>query len=149
MKAIYNKFFRAFVFDPSLKMWGLILIGLLGALFIQLRIVGGQLETLRQVKAERSLVQRIPSMEKTIRDNTIVTAGGGHSPAKVELRLEGITIQEGSPYALIDGIVYGEGDFIGNYTVEKILMEPGGGGQASLKDKETQEMKILYVPPPK
>ena len=140
-----NKFVRAILFDRQVRARGVKLIVGLAGLFILANIVGGQSRTLRQVKTNRALVQKIPSLEKAVRDHTIVTQDLT-TIGKVQLILQGATIQEGAPYALIDGVVYGEGDTIGNDLIEKIIMEPGGGGQVTLKNKETQEIKMLYVP---
>ena len=143
---MYNKFVRAFLFDPKLRSQTLFFAGGFIVILFQLKIIGTQIKELSRAQSQKALVAKIPSLEKTVRAHTIMTENM-NKLAKVQLILEGATIKEGVPYALIGGIVYAEGDTIGNYTVEKILMDEGG--KAILKDQETQEIKILHVPMPK
>ena len=87
-----NKFVRAILFDRQVRARGVKLIVGLAGLFILANIVGGQSRTLRQVKTNRALVQKIPSLEKAVRDHTIVTQDLT-TIGKVQLILQGATIQ--------------------------------------------------------
>ena len=141
-----NKFLRSLPSDPQLALKVLIFIFCSVGFFAEYKIFWGVKKEFNQVKSQSLLVQRIPSMEQTIRDHTVVTEMGTELK-KFQFNLYGTLIREGVPYALIDGTNYAEGDAIGNYTVEKILMEHGG--QVILRNKETQEEKTLVVPMPK
>jgi hypothetical protein len=146
MNSKYYKILRAFLVDPQLQVRGLVLLTLVVIFLFQAKAIGNQSKAIRQVNDQKALVAKIPAMEKTIQANTIVT-GHLNTVTKVAFNLEGTTIREGVPYALIDGVVYAEGDTIGNYKIETIILEQGG--QVTLRDEKTQEIKVLYVPPPK
>jgi hypothetical protein len=143
MKKITHKYIRTFLMDRPFQGRGVAMVALVAILLTGLQVTGNQLKNIQNMKAKKALVERIPEMEKKIRTHTSVT-GEGTSLSKINFNLEGVTIKEGIPYALIDGVAYGVGDTIGTYTVENILMEQGG--RVDLKNKETQENKTLYVP---
>ena len=134
----FSKFLRT---DTLLRSKILIFAACIVVLLIQLKIFGSKAAQVAQAKAQKDLVQRIPSMEKSIQARA--TAVNEQNLAKVVLHLEGTTIREGVPYALIDGVVYAQGDSVGNYSVEEIVM--GKVGKVTLKNKEKEEIKILYV----
>ena len=134
----FSKFSRI---DPLLRSKILIFAACVVVLLIQLKIFGSKAVQVSQAKAQKDLVQRIPSMEKSIQARTIVI--DERNMAKKELHLEGTTIREGIPYALIDGVVYAQGDSVDNYSVEEIVM--GKVGKVTLKNNKTQEIKILVV----
>ena len=137
---IYQKFVRFLVLDRPLQMRFLACGVCLVILVIQLRISGAQSRQLAALKAQKSLIAQIPVMERMIRANTVITSEQNGQIVPLKYKLEGITVTDGVPYALIDGIVYAEGDTVGIYQVEKLLMN-----EMTLKNSETQETKILHV----
>ena len=135
------QFFKFSRIDPLLRSKIFIFAACVVVLLIQLKIFGSKAVQVSQAKAQKDLVQRIPSMEKSIQARAIVI--DEQNMAKREIHLEGTTIREGIPYALIDGVVYAQGDSVDNYSVEEIVM--GKVGKVTLKNNKTQEIKILVV----
>ncbi len=137
-----NKFIRFFILESQFRFKFIILIIAVMIMALQFKTNQLQKKQLRQIKMEQALVMRIPEMERIIQANTVRTMAETRPKVqvtKVEFVLEGIRIQDGTSYALIDGIICEEGDVLGDYIVVKITRD-----SVILEDKSTQEVKELH-----
>ena len=149
---IVTKILRLMVYElPFLLRTLIIFIGF-GIVALELKVVQEQSRQYAQINNEKALVMRIPEMEKTIRAHTIrVMAVEAEHPnpqpqvqiAKIEFDLQGTSIKDGVPYALIDERIYKEGDMLGDYTVTEITR-----GSVKLENPLTKETKNLLLPQP-
>ncbi len=115
-----------------------ILIVCVVVMAIELKIFFGQGHKLSKLKLEKRLVESITGMEKTILAHTVRTADKTQL-SKVEFIFRGTIFKNGIPYALIDDMVYAEGDSIGEYTVARITRNG-----TTLENKFTREIRKLY-----
>ena len=136
-----NKFFRFFFVEGQFRLKS-------GLFFIFLFIIGLQFQILQieerqlaKLRAQKNLVMRIKEMEKVVEVNTVRTLLGKkpHVPiAGIKYHLTGTSITDSVPYAIIDDLIYTEGDTIGEYTVVKIAKD-----SAVLESRLTKKVKKL------
>ena len=88
-------------------------------------------------KKEKDLIARIPEMEQMVRVNFLTP----ESAVKVVYDLQGTSIKNGVPYALIDGNIFKQGDRIGPFEITEITARI-----VRFQNPLTQEVKELTLP---
>jgi len=133
-----NKYYRIFIVEKQYRA-KMVAAAVFFALIIAVNaLAGAGKKSLATVKAEKELAMNIPIMEKLISGKTQQRVV---RPVEVEegpLNLEGTFVQNGVPYALINGTVLSKGDFLGDYEVVNIDF-----GVAVLDNQKTKERKVL------
>ena len=132
-----GKYFRFFIIEAQFRTRLILIVIFLVACFL----LQGHLKILKikaqQVTKEKELVQKINEMEKIasrLNKPSIVK----NDPS--EFKLGGTTNQNGTYYAIINGDVLKQGDYIHDFVVAKIAM-----GEAVLENKTTLERRNLYL----
>ena len=139
-----NKFLRLIINEPSFLLRLLVILVCLGVITSEQRFIQTQSQQDMELKKEKALVMRIAELEKTLRAHTITTAAiAPVQIAKIEFVLQGTSIQNGVPQALIDERIYQQGDFLGDYRIIEIIY-----GTVTLENPLTKETKILHLPQP-
>jgi len=138
MTVMSNKFIRFFIFESQSRMIFLGLVVGVAITGMQLKVLGNQQLQIKKVTAEKQLVGRILDMEKIVRANTIKTATKTQL-SKIDFVFRGTILKNGISYALIDDMVFAQGDSIGEYAVIKITQ-----GETVIENRSTKEIKKLY-----
>ncbi len=117
-----------------------------GILFTQVKAVQQQAREYAKLTKEKGLIARIPEMKNKIHTHTLMTMPPEQLKIQineVEFTLEGTSIEDGIPFALIDGTIYKEGDIIKDYRIVEIKH-----GSITLENTSTKEIKKFSLPQP-
>ena len=137
---IIKKILRLVVRQPAFLMRVLIIFIFLVVIVSEILVSWSQSQQYAKAKQELALVKSIPDMEKKIRPSSI-SANSSPVLVKESIVLEGTSIQNGIPYALIGGVIYQTGDNVGDYRITDIQR-----GSVTLEDSSTHGKKFLSLP---
>ena len=147
---IFKKILRLIIHEQPFLLRALLIFFLIGTILAEAKVRQRQSEQYAQFKKQKDLVMQIPAMEDTVRAHTItVMAAEAERPhpqpqvAKIEFDLQGTSIKNGTPFALIDKRIYKQGDYMGLYEVVTITR-----GSVLLRNHVTQDTKTLTLPRP-
>ena len=133
-----TKYFRILLVEKQYRP-KIIIVAILLVLAIAFNVLAGaRKKALGPVKAEKELVMNIAIMEKLIASKTQVRVVRPKEMEEGPMNLEGTFVQNGVPYALINGTVLSKGDFLGDYQIIDIDF-----GVAVLDNLKTKERKVL------
>ena len=138
-----NKFFRFFSLEPQFRFKAVIFLIFFIIIPVEFRVFQQKEHQLAKIKSEKALVMRIGEMERAIQVNTVHAQLSGKSSqvTVVKYNLTGTSITGDISYAIIDGLIYTEGDTIGEYTVMKIAKD-----SVTLESKSANKIKNLSWP---
>ena len=143
MEISKNKYFRILLVEPQYRVKVGLFCILSLVVFSEVLILAHGNKQLDKLMAEKMLVMRIDAMERALSfsdvraANRLMTKTAAGEP---QYRLRGITISNGVPYAIIDKLVYAEGDIIGEYRIVKITRD-----SVLLENKSANKMRNLLL----
>ena len=141
MTSFQNKLFRFLLREPQLIWRWVVLAASVAFVVFLLPLIPKQEKKLKEVKAERALIQQLPDMEDILNSPNVkaqMEAKLRHTNS-ANFVLNGLSVQNGVNYAVIDGNIYKEGDSVGDYTLAGITAK-----FILLQDKFTQETRTVY-----
>lgn len=139
LNILRNKIFRIFFIEPQFRMRAELFFIFFVIFMIQLGILYSQEKKLSTLRDQKLLVVRIGEMERvTSAKNTRKAAQ--QAPRGRQYNLTGTMINNGVPYAMIDDLVYGVGDVIGDFTVLSIANDT-----VLLENKATTQTMTLFL----
>ena len=138
-----SKFSRVFFVEPQFRLNLSLLLVFFFIIVLESKILQWQEKRLAKFTAEKTLVMRIEEMERIIQENAVkaqLTSQPHVQVADVKYNLTGTSIINGAPCAIIDGLIYTEGNAIGDYTVLKITKD-----SVILENKPANKIKTLSL----
>jgi len=138
-----KKFFQNFLSDSQFGPRLVLLVVLLVVVFIQSKVADGQGKTLKKVKKQYALVQRIDEFEKALNiqaESEIVLEQEPELPPK-EMILRGMGGRYGVFKVIINDDVYGAGDMFDEYMILRVTNRT-----VTMKNTETREITTLTLP---
>jgi len=138
-----KKFLQNFLSDSQFGPRLVLLVVLLVVVFIQSKVADGQSKTLKKVKKQYALVQRIDEFEKALNiqlEPQIVVEQEPELPPK-EMILRGMGGRYGVFKVIINDGVYGAGDMFDEYMILRITNRT-----VTMKNTETREITTLTLP---
>ena len=139
-----SKFSRVFFVESQFRLNLSLLLIFFFIIILESKVLQWQEKQLAKITAEKTLVMRIEEMERIIQENAVKTQLTTNQPhvqvADVKYNLTGTSIINGAPCAIIDGLIYTEGNTIGDYTVLKITKD-----SVILENKPANKIKTLSL----
>jgi len=139
-----NKFLRYCIVEPKCWLRITVLSLLVTVIVGQSWYSGAQDRKLSALQAKGVLIARIADMERELKTKEQLVAFNNAEDAALGndslTKISGIAVHDGKPSVVIDGTVYSEGEFFGEYVIAAITQE-----MITLVNKETNARKNLYV----